>query len=59
MSEGYFKRVAQYTPTRMWINNPTLSETNKAIAAGAEVFTPWFLCIWKHLEEGKHEENAR
>ena len=35
MSEGYFKRVTQYTPTRMWINNPTLSETNKAIAAGA------------------------
>ena len=35
MSEGYFKRVTQYPPTRMWINNPTLSETNKAIAAGA------------------------
>lgn len=35
MSEGYFKRVTRYTPTRMWINNPTLGESNKAIAAGA------------------------
>ena len=33
--EGYFHRVAKQTPTRFWINNPTLEETDKAIAAGA------------------------
>jgi len=35
MSEGYFHRVIRETPTRLWINNPTLEDANKAIAAGA------------------------
>lgn len=40
---------------RFW----TVREIAEAIAAGPEMFTPWFLRIWRHLEEGKHEENAR
>ncbi|MDR2101715.1 MAG: hypothetical protein LBP43_04015 [Treponema sp.] len=32
---GYFLEVAQKTPTRFWINNPTLREAEYAIAAGA------------------------
>jgi transaldolase len=35
MTAGYFKRVAQETPTKFWINNPTLQEINWAIEAGA------------------------
>lgn len=32
---GYFHRVNRLTQTRFWINNPTLEEAAKAIAAGA------------------------
>ena len=32
---GYFLEVAQKTPTRFWINNPTPREAEYAIAAGA------------------------
>jgi transaldolase len=35
MTDGYFHRLQSQTPTRLWINNPTLEETDKAIAAGA------------------------
>ena len=35
MAEGYFHRLHQETPTRLWINNPTLEEADLAIAAGA------------------------
>lgn len=35
MSQGYFQRVTQQSPTRLWINNPTREEARKAIAAGA------------------------
>src|SRR5262245_31133111 len=35
MSTGYFHRVSAETPTRLWINNPTLAEADLAIAAGA------------------------
>jgi len=36
MSESeYFKRVSSMSPTRMWINNPTLRECDIAIEAGA------------------------
>jgi transaldolase len=35
MSEEYFHRITKETPTRLWINNPTLEETDLAIAAGA------------------------
>lgn len=33
--DGYFRRVHSYTPTRLWINNPTHAECDLAIAAGA------------------------
>ncbi|MCL5072684.1 MAG: hypothetical protein M1308_17595 [Actinobacteria bacterium] len=35
MSNGYFKRVSELTPTRLWINNPTPKEAGSAIDAGA------------------------
>ncbi|HHW31652.1 MAG TPA: hypothetical protein GXX20_08270 [Clostridiaceae bacterium] len=33
--EGYFKRVTRMTPTRLWINNVTVSQARVGIAAGA------------------------
>ena len=35
MPSGYFHRVAQETPTRLWINNPMGSDIKRAIEAGA------------------------
>jgi len=35
MSADYFKHIAVQTPTRLWVNNPTLEEASMAIAAGA------------------------
>lgn len=35
MGKDYFKRVTKQTPTRLWINNPTPEEADKAIDAGA------------------------
>ncbi|MBZ5516965.1 MAG: hypothetical protein LAN62_19365 [Acidobacteriia bacterium] len=35
MNEGYFHRVTRKTPTRLWINNPTPDDADRAIAAGA------------------------
>ncbi len=35
MTSGYFQRVSAQTPTRLWINNPSGSEMEQAIAAGA------------------------
>ena len=35
MSDGYFHQVAKETPTRLWINNPTLEDADRAISAGA------------------------
>ncbi len=32
---GYFKRVAQLTPTRLWVNNVTAEQAKTAIRAGA------------------------
>ncbi|MCF7944876.1 MAG: hypothetical protein K9L75_05010 [Spirochaetia bacterium] len=34
-SEGYFHRVRKLTPTRFWVNNPTLQQARQAIEAGA------------------------
>ncbi|HEY9053661.1 MAG TPA: transaldolase family protein [Rectinemataceae bacterium] len=33
---GYFHRVQAETPTRFWINNPTLDQARKALDAGAQ-----------------------
>ncbi|MDD3904213.1 MAG: hypothetical protein PHO09_11095, partial [Sphaerochaeta sp.] len=36
MSENtYFHNVKEQTPTRFWINNPTLEQAKQAIASGA------------------------
>ena len=35
MSQGYFHRVTRETPTRFWVNNPTIEDAKRAIAAGA------------------------
>lgn len=35
MTQGYFPQVHQQTPTRFWINNPSGTELEQAIAAGA------------------------
>ncbi len=35
MGKGYFQRLYESTPTRMWINNPSGADCDKAIAAGA------------------------
>ena len=35
MGDAYFHRVTRETPTRLWINNPTLEEADLAITAGA------------------------
>ena len=35
MSESYFRRLKAETPTRVWVNNPTLAEIDLAIAQGA------------------------
>ena len=32
---GYFKRVTQMTPTRLWVNNVTAEQAREGIAAGA------------------------
>lgn len=32
---GYFHRINEQTPTRFWINNPTIEQAKAAIAAGA------------------------
>jgi len=39
MTVGYFHRVAQETPTRVWVNNPTGAEIAKSIEAGAVACT--------------------
>ncbi len=35
MEKSYFHRVTKATPTRLWINNPTLADADQAIAEGA------------------------
>lgn len=32
---GYFERVHRLTPTRFWVNNPTISQAKLAVEAGA------------------------
>jgi transaldolase len=35
MSESYFLAVKRHTPSRLWVNNPTLAEIGLALAQGA------------------------
>lgn len=46
---NYFHRVQNMTPTRFWINNVTLEETDKAIAEGACGCTQNPAYVWKIL----------
>ncbi|MFA6505905.1 MAG: transaldolase family protein [Treponemataceae bacterium] len=39
MNDAYFQRVHAQSPTRLWINNPTASETKAAIESGAVACT--------------------
>ena len=34
-TKSYFQRVREETPTRLWINNPTLAQAEQALQAGA------------------------
>lgn len=51
MKESYFKRVHAQTPTRMWINNVSRSEADKAIAAGATGCTQNPAYTWKMMQD--------
>ena len=35
MKDGYFHKVTDQMPTRLWVNNPTTNDAKKAIKAGA------------------------
>lgn len=39
MSQGYFRQVTAQTKTRLWVNNPTIEEAQKALDAGAVACT--------------------
>ena len=39
MNDSYFHRVQKQTPTRFWVNNPTLEEAALAIREGADYCT--------------------
>jgi len=57
MSNDYFKRVSQLTPTKFWINNVTREEAHLAIAAGAVGCTQNPSYTWKmltHPQEAGH-----
>ena len=57
MGKGYFHRVAELTPTKMWINNVTREEAQMAIDAGAVGCTQNPSYTWKmitHPEEKDH-----
>ena len=36
MPETYFKQLIAETPTRVWVNNPTIAEMDLALAQGAQ-----------------------
>ena len=56
MVKKYFLKVIEQTPTRLWINNPTLGDADKAIVAGAISCTtnPTY-CMKQLQSEAEHE----
>lgn len=56
---GYFHRVAQLTPTKMWINNVTRQEAEWALAAGAKGCTQNPSYTWKMLTHPQETAYAR
>lgn len=59
MKNDYFKRVAQLTPTKMWINNVTREEAQWAIDAGAMGCTQNPSYTWKMLTHEVESEYAK
>jgi transaldolase len=59
MKNDYFKRVAQLTPTKMWINNITPEEAKAAIEAGAMGCTQNPSYTWKMLTHKKEASIAK
>lgn len=59
MKNTYFHRVHKETPTRLWINNPTLEEASLAIEAGAEYCTTNPTYSIKMLENPEMERTAK
>ncbi len=50
MVSGYFHRVTEETPTRLWLNNPTAEDMEQAIAAGAINVTTNPAYCWKLIQ---------
>ena len=59
MCNGYFERVNQATPTRFWINNVSMTEAERAIAAGATGCTQNPAYVWKMINHPDEKENTR
>ncbi len=58
MSKGYFHRVSELTPTKMWINNVTRKEAQMAIDVGACGCTQNPSYTWKMLTHPSEKEYA-
>ena len=58
MANDYFKRVADLTPTKMWINNVTREEAQMAIDAGAMGCTQNPSYTWKMLSHPQEKDRA-
>jgi len=58
MKNGYFHRVRQLTPTKMWINNVTRREAEMAIEAGAMGCTQNPSYTWKMLTHPDEKEHT-
>ncbi len=58
MANDYFKRVAQLTPTKVWINNVTRKEAVMAIEAGAMGCTQNPAYGWKMLTHPEEKDFA-
>ena len=50
MSETYFQKLHRLSENRFWVNNPTPSEADKAVAAGAVACTTNPTYGWKQLQ---------
>jgi len=59
MKNDYFHRIANLTPTKMWINNVTPKEAEMAIDAGARGCTQNPSYPWKMLNHPEEKENAK
>jgi transaldolase len=58
MNATYFRRVAAATPTRFWINNPTLKQTELALEAGAAGCTQNPSFVYKMLSDPMEKYRA-